>query len=208
MKSVTQPALLSDELEAMLIRDSIDDWKPRTLDEIITDANKEDARPVRIYADGVYDLFHHGHADQLRQAKNALPNAYLIVGVCSDADTLRFKGRPPVMSEEERCETVRQCRYVDEVCRTPPFFPTLEFVNSLKVDLVAHDALPYLAPDTVDCYAIFKECNRFLETKRTPAVSTTDVLGRILSNVAKFQKQSDACKAEEVQKLKAHKCRV
>jgi bifunctional ADP-heptose synthase (sugar kinase/adenylyltransferase) len=53
------------------------DWHPLKLTEI---RNQNQKRIVRIYADGVFDLFHHGHAEQLRQIKQLTPNSYLIVG--------------------------------------------------------------------------------------------------------------------------------
>lgn len=64
------------------------------------------------YAPGVYDLFHVGHLNILRGARDGCD--YLIAGVVSDENALRAKGRIPVVPCAERLEIVRHCCFVDE----------------------------------------------------------------------------------------------
>ncbi|MEU9480423.1 adenylyltransferase/cytidyltransferase family protein [Streptomyces sp. NPDC048191] len=64
------------------------------------------------YAPGVFDLFHVGHLNILRQAREHCDR--LIAGVCSDELVVRLKGRPPVVPLAERLDIVRSVRYVDE----------------------------------------------------------------------------------------------
>lgn len=67
---------------------------------------------IRIgYAPGAYDLFHIGHLNLLRQAKEHCD--VLIAGVVADEVLIQHKGVKPVIPLAERLEIVRNVRYVD-----------------------------------------------------------------------------------------------
>ncbi|WP_051640250.1 adenylyltransferase/cytidyltransferase family protein [Cellulomonas sp. URHE0023] len=65
------------------------------------------------YAPGAYDLFHVGHLNILRHAKDHCD--YLIAGVVDDAVLEVTKGRRPVIPLHERMEIVSHISYVDQV---------------------------------------------------------------------------------------------
>jgi glycerol-3-phosphate cytidylyltransferase len=65
------------------------------------------------YAPGAYDLFHIGHLNLLRHAKDSCD--YLIAGVVSDEMLERNKGITPFVPLEERMEIVESVSFVDRV---------------------------------------------------------------------------------------------
>lgn len=142
-------------------------------------------RAVRVYADGVFDLFHLGHMRQLEQAKKAFPDVYLMVGVTGDKETHKRKGLT-VLSGQERAETVRHCKWVDEVFEDCPWIVTPQFLEEHKIDYVAHDDLPYSADEGDDIYKPIKQAGKFLVTQRTEGVSTTGIITKIVRDYEKY----------------------
>ncbi len=68
-------------------------------------------RPVVGYVPGVFDMFHVGHLNIFRQAREHCDE--LVAGVVSDEHAAAVKGRPPVIPLHERLEIVRHCVLVD-----------------------------------------------------------------------------------------------
>lgn len=64
------------------------------------------------YTTGVYDMFHIGHLNILRRAKELCD--FLVVGVTTDELCYKRKHKYPIINETERMEIIRSIRYVDQ----------------------------------------------------------------------------------------------
>eukprot|EP00775_Hariotina_reticulata_P012936 gene12936-13064_t len=159
---------------------TITGWMAQALDRY--SQRRRSRRPIRVYMDGCFDMMHYGHANALRQAKSL--GDVLVVGLIPDREILRCKG-PPVLDEQERLLLVDAVKWVDEIITGVPYDLSPEFVDQLfskhKIDYIIHGDDPCLLPDGSDAYAHAKKLGRFKMIKRTEGVSTTDIVGRMLT---------------------------
>ena len=87
------------------------------------------------YTTGVYDMFHIGHLNIIRRAKEQCE--YLIVGVSTDELVESYKKKTPVICFEDRCAIVESIKYVDKV--VPQItMDKMEAYKSLKFDALFH----------------------------------------------------------------------
>lgn len=95
-------------------------------------------RTRRVYIGGVFDLFHRGHIESLRRAKEFFHGPVeLIVGIISDEDATSHK-RKPIYSGEDRYEIIKSIKYVDHIILDAPIFITREFIRKHNIDCVVH----------------------------------------------------------------------
>lgn len=67
------------------------------------------------------------------------------------------------MDHMERCESIRHCRWADEVIPEIPWVIDSTFLAKYNIDYVAHDDEPYVSAGHEDVYAFVKSqgLNRF-----------------------------------------------
>lgn len=112
------------QLKALGVKNyGVYDWNleyPRKLPVPAGKKDGEDPGPKKYhvgYIAGVFDLFHVGHLNMFRRAKEQCD--YLIVGVVSDESVMKNKKTMPCIPFAERMELVQACRYVDEAVEIP-----------------------------------------------------------------------------------------
>ena len=137
--------------------------------------------PVVIYADGVFDMYHIGHARVLEQCKKLFKHVYLIVGINKDKDVLKYKGQY-VMTQEERGLIIQHCKWVDELIVGCPWQVDPKWCKAKGIHYVAHDDIPYEfgSDNTKDLYYHVKKAGMWRTTQRTEGISTSDVVHRII----------------------------
>ena len=136
---------------------------------------------TRVYVDMVADLFHYGHANFLRQAKQF--GDHLIVGIHSDEVVKEYK-RTPILTMRERVDTVSSCRYVDEVISDAPLVVDLKWLNKHRIDLVVHgdDFSEHMKQL---CYKVPIDLGILRLVSYTARISTTEIIQRIERHIRK-----------------------
>lgn len=133
------------------------------------------------YTVGTYDLFHVGHLNLFRNAREYCD--YLVVGVHSDEWVYQCKKRNTIIPYEERADIIRELRCVDEVVKN-------EGLSKLKAWEKYHFDVAFIGDDwkgTEVWNKIEKELNQVgvdvIYIPYTSGISTTDIRAKIAAEI-------------------------
>ncbi len=122
---------------------------------------------------GTFDLFHYGHYNLLKRAKDL--GDYLIVGVSTDELCLK-KGKVPVLPLEKRMEIIKNLKFVDEVIDEKEFRQKVQDVLEKQVDIYVSGDEYKDVFDKMDGYEDFiKTGCEIVFLPRTEGVSSSEL---------------------------------
>ena len=131
----------------------------------------------RLWIDGCFDFFHHGHAGVMLQSRRLGKELY--VGLHSDEDIRANKG-PTVMTLAERIAAVDACRFSTKCVPRAPYVTSIPWISHYGCKFVVHGDDITSDASGNDCYRFVKKAGRMKIVSRTPGISTTDLVGRML----------------------------
>lgn len=129
--------------------------------------------PIIVYVDMVADLFHLGHVEFLRKAREY--GDVLKVGIHNDETVEGYK-RTPICNMDERIAVIAACRYVDEVIPNAPLRVTKDYLTEHGIDIVVH-ADDLTNESTLQMYGDVIDVLHFVPY--TSGISTTAIIHRL-----------------------------
>lgn len=115
---------------------------------------------------GTFDLFHRGHLNILRRAKEQ--GDYLVVAVSSD-EFNKGKGKAAYHSDEDRVAILESIKYVDEVILEHTWDQKITDVQEHNIDIFV------MGDDWVNKFDFLSEYCEVVYLPRTEGVSTTKI---------------------------------
>ena len=138
---------------------------------------------VVVYTDGVFDLFHRGHVENLKKCMALFDSVYLIVGVLSDEVASAYK-RVPIYNEQDRYVLVENVKGVNQVVKNAPLIITEEFMTLYNIDYVVHGfSNPADKHNQTSFFEVPITQKKFIEIEYYTPLSTTAIIQKILLNI-------------------------
>lgn len=123
---------------------------------------------TKIITFGTFDLFHIGHLQILKRAKEL--GGYLIVGVSTDALNYSKKQRNPICNQQHRMAIIKELKCVDEVFFEDSLELKRAYILEYKADVLV------MGDDWEGKFDEFKDICTVHYLPRTPSVSTTQII--------------------------------
>ena len=143
-----------------------------------------------IYIDGAFDLFHVGHVEILRAAREQ--GDFLLVGIHTDEEVTARRGpHLPIMGLHERALSVLACRYADEVIMGAPEIISEDLLTTFGIGLVVrgttHETATREAASEEARYAVAKSKDMLRMLPSPSNMTSATLIRRIVENREQFE---------------------
>ena len=152
-----------------------------------------------VYIDGAFDLFHVGHVEILKAARQE--GDFLLVGVHTDEDVTKRRGAHlPIMELHERALSVLACRYTDEVIIGAPSVITDDLLTTFNISMVVrgtmHETTDRQAASEDERYQIPSQRNMLKYLSSPSSMTSAQLIQRIVKNREQFESRQGEEKEE------------
>ncbi len=114
---------------------------------------------------GTYDLFHHGHVNIIKRAKEL--GDYLVVGISTDEFNEKEKNKDTYFTYEERKMVIESLKFVDKVIPETDWEQKIEDIKKYEIDVFV------IGDDWKGKFDFLKEYCEVVYLERTKGVSST-----------------------------------